>query len=241
MFVNYAHRGASDYAPENTMSAFCLGIEMGANGIETDIQLTRDGVAVLFHDDSLARVTGVDRLLSDMSLAELDSIDFGVHICGEKYRGERIVTLSDFMRYFASRPLQLALELKGPMVEQITIDEVNQAGCRERTILTSFELDYLKQARKIDPDIALGYLTDDINDEVLNTLDSLKIRQICPRSDFVTREKTDYAKSRGFSVRAWGLANEQLMENCLAAGVDGMTVNFPDKLAERLKELKKGG
>jgi hypothetical protein len=68
MFINYAHRGASEYAPENTLSSFFMGAAMGANGIETDIQLTKDGIPVLFHDDSLKRVTGVDALLSALSL-----------------------------------------------------------------------------------------------------------------------------------------------------------------------------
>ena len=58
MFVNYAHRGASEYAPENTMSSFYLGVEMKADGIETDVRRTNDGVLVLFHDTTLQRVMG---------------------------------------------------------------------------------------------------------------------------------------------------------------------------------------
>lgn len=57
MFVNYAHRGASAYYPENTLSAFYAGVNMGANGIETDIHITKDDILVLFHDDELSRVT----------------------------------------------------------------------------------------------------------------------------------------------------------------------------------------
>ncbi|MBS1484153.1 MAG: glycerophosphodiester phosphodiesterase, partial [Clostridium sp.] len=59
MFINYAHRGASAYAPENTLSAFYLGLEMGANGIETDIRRTKDGQLVLFHDATLEQAAGL--------------------------------------------------------------------------------------------------------------------------------------------------------------------------------------
>ena len=75
--INYAHRGASEYAPENTMAAFCMGVEMGANGIETDVQRTRDGVLVLFHDATLMRTAGLDRRVCDMSWAELSAVKNG--------------------------------------------------------------------------------------------------------------------------------------------------------------------
>ena len=69
--INYAHRGASEYAPENTLSAFYLGLMQGANGIETDVRRTKDGELVLFHDSKLARVTDGDGPLAEHSLAEL--------------------------------------------------------------------------------------------------------------------------------------------------------------------------
>ena len=74
-FINYAHRGASSYAPENTMSAFYLGLRRGANGIETDVQRTKDGVLVLFHDDTLKRVTGQEGSIQDYTYEELQGFD----------------------------------------------------------------------------------------------------------------------------------------------------------------------
>ena len=72
-FVNYAHRGASEYLPENTMLAFYTGIYMGANGIETDVQRCKDGTLVLFHDDTLLRVTGEAGSVEDYTFPELQS------------------------------------------------------------------------------------------------------------------------------------------------------------------------
>ena len=70
-FVNYAHRGASTFCPENTMLSFYTGIYMGANGIETDVQVTKDGVLVLFHDDTLNRILGIDGSIKDYTYEEL--------------------------------------------------------------------------------------------------------------------------------------------------------------------------
>jgi glycerophosphoryl diester phosphodiesterase len=75
--INYAHRGASTYAPENTLAAFYLGLEMGADGIETDIQRTSDGILVLFHDDNMMRICGLPKSISDYTYQELIRIDFG--------------------------------------------------------------------------------------------------------------------------------------------------------------------
>ena len=68
MFVNYAHRGASEYTPENTLLAFYTGVYMGANGIETDVQMTKDGILVLFHDDTILRLTGAPGSIRDYTL-----------------------------------------------------------------------------------------------------------------------------------------------------------------------------
>ena len=74
-FINYAHRGASEYYPENTALSFRKGLEMGANGIETDVQKTKDGVVVLFHDDTLNRVTGKSGSIADYTYSELLEFD----------------------------------------------------------------------------------------------------------------------------------------------------------------------
>ena len=98
-FINYAHRGASAYAPENTLAAFYMGWQMGANGIETDVQRTKDGVLVLFHDNELMRIAGRPEVIHDLTYAELLQIDFGLPT-GERFKGERIPTLEEFLRHF---------------------------------------------------------------------------------------------------------------------------------------------
>lgn len=112
MFINYAHRGASAYAPENTLSAFYLGIQMGANGIETDIHRTKDGILVLFHDDSLERVTEKTGLVGEYTYQELKEIlIYGNSEYG--FRPDRIVSLETFLYLFGHLDLTFAPGVKG--------------------------------------------------------------------------------------------------------------------------------
>lgn len=229
MFINYAHRGASEYAPENTMAAFYLGLEMGANGIETDVQKTKNGVLVLFHDKELSRVANGQGKISDYTYKELYQLDAGSYK-GDKYKNEKIVRFDDFLHYFAPKDLHFAIELKETLIEKEVIEAIDFYGIRNKVIITSFDFEHLIHVRKLDGDIKIGFLCTEINEEVLQKLMEIHANQICPAADKLTSEGVQFAKSKGFSVRAWGVKNEELMQKALGCGVDGMTVNFPDKL-----------
>jgi len=233
--INYAHRGASEQAPENTMAAFRLGLEMGANGIETDIQRTADGVLVLFHDKTLKRIVGLDRQVSDLTYNELQELDFGRHM-GPRYENEAIVTLDAFLDSFTRLEVHLALEIKQAGIERAVLESIARHGCRSQVVVTSFIWESLADVRRLDPDISLGFLTGQIDSDVLARLATIGIHQICPRAATLTPELVGQARRQGFSVRAWGVADPSLMEKALDFGVDGMTVNFPDKLASCLLE-----
>ena len=116
--INYAHRGASEYAPENTLSSFYLGLLQGANGIETDVQRTKDGVLVLFHDPTIDRVTNGTGNLCDYTLEELKALKVTANVTNTFY--DRIVTLREFLEKFASYDINFAIELKVEGVEEET-------------------------------------------------------------------------------------------------------------------------
>ena len=138
-FVNYAHRGASEYMPENTLLSFYTGVYMKANGIETDVRRTADGVLVLFHDNTLERVTGDPRSVEECTLAELMELK----VRKGDYT-DRIAVLEDFLRQFAFRDLTFAIELKGAGVERDTADLLRKYGLEKKAVITSFRLDYIK-------------------------------------------------------------------------------------------------
>lgn len=231
--VNYAHRGASEYYPENTLWSFYAGLEMRADGIETDIQRTKDGVLVLHHDDTLERVAGCKEGVPECTYSQLLKMDFGV-FKGRRFAGERIVTLDTFLNHFGKKSIQLALEIKQLGVEAQTLACVNAHECRESVTLTSFLWDSVVAMRKLDEKIRMGFLTMKITPELLERLEGLRVEQICPRVDLVDEDSMALARRRGFSVRFWGVKDEAHMLRALELKGDGMTVNFPDKLTAAL-------
>lgn len=234
MMINYAHRGASEYYPENTLRAFYAGLEMRANGIETDIQRTRDGVLVLHHDDSLLRITGDDRPVSSCTYQELLQKDFGLWR-GTAFAGERIPTLETFLIHFGRRGLRLALEIKQPGVEADSIALVNKLNCHDDVEFTSFYWESVVEIKRLDPTFCTGFLTERITLDMLNQLRQAGIEQICPRIDTVTEADMALAREYGRSVRFWGIRNEDDMRRAVDLNGVGMTCNFPDKLSDLLQ------
>ena len=235
-FVNYAHRGASTYTPENTMMAFYTGMYMGANGIETDVQRTKDGVLVLFHDDTIDRMMNGTGRLADYTLAQLREMD----VCNYGLT-DKIVVFEDFLQHFAFRDIVFAIELKGPGVEEETADLLRKYNLVEKTVVTSFELDYLKKFRAYAPEFETGYLCgasegNPITAELEQELLELGITEICPEVADMTEELVAHWHSQGFRVRAWGAYDEELMRRVVDWGCDGTTCNFPDKLTAYLKQ-----
>jgi glycerophosphoryl diester phosphodiesterase len=230
-FVNYAHRGASEYLPENTMLAFYTGIYMGANGIETDVQRCKDGTLVLFHDDTLLRVTGEKGSVEDYTFQELQN--FSVKKNGFT---DKIVAFEDFLSHFAHRDITFAIELKGKGVEEDTARLLRKYDMAKKTVVTSFQLDYLRNFQAVAPEFAIGYLTRDTRRETLEMLRQMGATEYCPEAETMTPELTETCHAMGLGVRAWGVYNEELMAHAVRCGADGMTVNFPDKLTAYLKK-----
>ncbi|MBE6669091.1 MAG: MBL fold metallo-hydrolase [Ruminococcaceae bacterium] len=229
-FVNYAHRGASEYLPENTLLSFYTGIFMGANGIETDIRKTKDGVLVLFHDNTLERVMGESGDVESLTLEELRSFNISKNGYTDK-----IVTLEDFLEKFAFRDITFAIELKGSDVERETADLLRKYNMKAKTVVTSFKLEYIRKFREYAPEFSTGHLIKEISAEEINALKELSVNEICPRASLLTKENVRMLHREGFRVRAWGVGDEETMRHVAQCGADGMTVNFPDKLAEFLK------
>ena len=224
-FINYAHRGASEYAPENTFLSFYLGIYMGANGIETDVQITKDGVPVLFHDDTLKRVTGEEGAIPDYTLSELK--EFWVKNNGLK---DKIVTLEDFLIHFKDRDITFAIELKGDNTAKVTADLLRKYNLKDKTVVTSFKYKELLDLKSYAPEFTAGYLAEGLDETVLIKMKQDGIEEFCPEAKFITKELCQKWQDLGFNVRAWGVFNQELMKTAYNAGVNGMTVNFPDKL-----------
>ena len=226
-FVIYGHRGASAYRPENTLSAFELAIEQGADGLETDIQLTKDGKAVLFHDDTMERVTDMTGRICDYTLAELKE---AVVFSRNRDYTDSIMTLEDFLERFGGLGLTLALELKSRDAEETVLAIVEYCKLKDKVIITSFDYCSLVEMRELDEDIRIGYLVREWDESVQERLAEIDAYQVCLAAENLSAEAVIAAKTAGYNVRAWGVYNEALMEKVVQCGADGgMTVDFPDR------------
>ena len=234
--INYAHRGASEYAPENTLSSFYLGLLQGANGIETDVQRTKDGVLVLFHDDTIDRVTDGKGRLSDYTLDELKKLKVYGNSTTSFY--DRIVTLKEFLEKFAFYDIQLAIELKGAGVEEETLSMVKEFGAFEKTTFTSFNFDYIKKIKELDKNARIGWLTQNSEEKEIRELLNISGEEMAPQAEYITDDMVKKLRSKGLGIRAWGVFNVALMKKMCALNVDGMTVNFPDRLYQYLNIKK---
>lgn len=227
-FVNYAHRGASEYYPENTLISFCHGLLMGANGIETDLRRTKDGVIVLFHDKTLKRVCGEEGSVSDYTWEELQK--FTVKKDGF---ADRILRFEDFLFLFARRHVTFAIELKDPGLEEEVAALLRKYGMATKTVVTSFEFDYIKAFKEYAGEFRVGHLipAEKVDEEELRRLAEIGADEICPSAEGLTEEMVRRWHGLGFRVRAYGMKPEWIESVC-ALGVDGMTVNYPDRLTE---------
>jgi glycerophosphoryl diester phosphodiesterase len=157
-----AHRGFSAIAPENTLAAFDLAIKHGANSIEFDLQLSADGVPIIFHDATLDRITQSSGKVGEKTLAELKMLDAGAWF-SDRFAGEKIPTLQaalgilknvDSFLYFDVKPdcdwsdLQVA-DLVNTLIAE---------GVKEQSVITSFNDSFLEQVRQVSPDLLIGHI-----------------------------------------------------------------------------------
>lgn len=232
MFVNYAHRGASAYAPENTMVAFQKGIELGATGLELDLQKTKDEKIVIFHDEYIDKKSNGTGKIEDYTYQELLDLDFGSWF-DQKYKGEHIALFEDFAKKFFNKDLTFAIELKVPKMEKEVLEIIKKYATHDKIYITSFEYELLENIRKMENNIKLSWLIkEEINENNIKKLLKIKGNQICPQAKFITEKGILLAKQNGIGVRLWGISNEKTMKEVYKLDIEGMTVNFPDKLKE---------
>lgn len=234
-FMIIAHRGASSYAPENTLAAFDLALQMGVRHIELDVHLTSDGHIVVIHDDTVDRTTNGSGPVTGHTLAELRALDAGSWF-GAAFVGQRIPTFAEVLERYKGR-VHIHTEIKGhsASLSQQTVDVIRQHGMEAQVTMTSFQKIRLEEIRAYAPALPTGWLVGEVNDTIIAQARALDLTQLCPRANTLTPELVHRLHAEGFVVRAWGVTTEAVMQQAVQVGVDGMTVNFPDKLIAYLQ------
>ncbi len=235
-----AHRGASGNAPENTLAAFRVAVEMGATFIETDLHLTRDAQFVAIHDASLQRTTNGAGAVRDMTLAELKELDAGRWF-DHSFIGERIPTLEEILTFGREHDVVFYLEIKYEAawgMHHALAAALRGAGDVARSIVLSFDPPTLDGLRKHDPTIMTGLLVEELRPDTTKTAVGVGARQLCPRGDLISQDLVNEAHLSDLQVATWTLNKPDQIRRVIAAGVDGIMTDFPDRLRTVIHHLE---
>jgi len=227
-----AHRGASGYAPENTLAAFQRAVELGVGFIEADLHLTRDARFVAMHDDTLDRTTSGHGAVHDFTLAELRELDAGLWF-DRQFSDERIPTIEDILAFSEKYDVIFYLDAKyNPAwgMHHALAGALRDASNAARTVVISFDPSVLEALRRLDPSVMTGLLFVEGEREAIKASLEVGARQLCPRADLVTREFVEQAHRTDLSVATWTANQADEMRSLIAAGVDGIMTDFPDRL-----------
>lgn len=257
-FLTVAHRGASAYAPENTVEAFALAIGQGADVIELDVHLTRDDEVVVMHDHRVDRTTDGTGEISALTLPEIRALDAGGWF-GAQWRGARVPTLAEVLERFAA--VWIDIEIKagvsahwfaGAVEEDAAVtgrvaarvlEVAARHGALDRIVVSSFGAGALRRVREASPRVAtqLSVLSLEIGDDCTAAA-AAGFDVISPQVYAAYARNVGAAHAAGLAVHVYAGpgADDETMERLLAAGVDAVKTDRPDRL-RALLAARRGG
>jgi glycerophosphoryl diester phosphodiesterase len=232
--LSIAHRGASGITPENTRVAFVKALDLGADMIEFDVQLTRDEVAIVFHDETLDRTTNGSGRVAQTDFSVISGLDAGSWF-GASFADHEVPTLEEVLGLLSDRT-GLNIELKpDTRVERLVrrvVTAVARFECFEAVIFSSFEAAALRSLRKLVPDARIGVLCQ--RGELPGALalaDELGAVALHPAVTMVDTDLVREAHARDLSVYPWTVNEPGEIALMRALGVDGMFTDYPDRVA----------
>ena len=231
-----AHRGYSSVYPENTLAAFAGAVDIGADMIELDVQETKDGVIVVFHDDDLSRVTGQEGTIADYTYEELLAMDAGSWF-SEDFAGEKIPTLAEVMSLVKDTDMDIYLELKdiGEVegFEESVLQVVDEYGMRDRCLFASFQYNYLQTYENIDASI---------NTLLNTTSESIDLAESSPADYYglydsvITQEQVTDIYNAGKHAYVWTVSEPSDMKRVRDMGVEGIVTNYPGRAKVAIRD-----
>lgn len=236
-----AHRGACRVAPENTLAAFRAAIALGADGVELDVQASRDGVPVVIHDVTLERTTDGRGAVHDHTAAGLTAMEAGLWF-DPPHPGERLPTLATVLALLAPSGLEVHVELKTARVQTpglvaAVLDELAGAGMEGRAVLSSYNHHDLREARRLDPRVACAALTYEALLEPWEYAVRHGFQGLHPHHLTVNAELVAGCRAAGLAVRPYTVDDPAEAARLLALGVDGLITNEPAAML-RLRDEK---
>ncbi|NMA95372.1 MAG: glycerophosphodiester phosphodiesterase [Clostridiales bacterium] len=229
-----AHRGASAHAPENTMPAFELAIEMGAEGIELDVHLSKDNEVVVIHDATINRTSDGEGIVKDMTLEELRKFDFGKWF-GDEFEGTHIPALKEVLELLKDWDGLLNIEIKGHIeiyagIEQRVIDLIEAYNMKDNVIISAFNHFYLRNIKNIDPDIKIGLLYGVGLVEPWLYAKNIGAEALHPSYHAIDSELIDGCRKSNVILNPYTIDEIEDIRRMIDLGVDGIITDYPDRV-----------
>lgn len=230
-----AHRGFSGVYPENTMLAFRKAIEIGADGIELDVHLSKDGQVMIIHDEALKRTTGLDGVISDYTRAELEKISAG-KTKNDEFGFTPIPSLEEYLAFMAEHKDKFTnIELKTapvyyPEIEEKTLELVRKFDLEKNIIYSSFNWLSIERMQRLGIISETGLLFSGMKlYNQAHIIKSLGINYFHPDFNDLTDEIVKSYLDNKVGLNVWTVNEIEDMKVCLSWNIDGLITNFPDR------------
>ena len=252
------HRGASAHAPENTLAAFDLALQEGADGIEFDVRLARDRVPVVIHDPTLRRTAPRDGLVESLPSEEMRSLDAGTWFnrrnpahAQVRFARERIPTLAEVFDRFGSRAHVLYVEMKcddpslhAPLARAV-VELVHEHRLTDRVVVKSFEHALVSEAKRLAPEIRAAALFDRKWSRpllpaagIIADASRCGADEISLHRSLLRRATVEAARAAGFDVIVWTVDTPFWLRRALALGLRAVITNRPAEMLAALEEIR---
>ena len=253
--VNFAHRGDSANAPENTLESFHRAVAAGAEGLELDAHMTRDGRIVVIHDDTLDRTTDGTGYVRDKTLAEIQQLDAGYGFTEREthpYRGKglRVMTLDEVFKEFPDVAINVEIKEDQPGIEEAVSAVIRENGAKRRTLVAAGTHAIIKRFREVsggtvstsasEREIRAFFFVSRLRLEgsFRPSYDALQIPVVYGGVKVATPRFVKAAHDRGVRVDVWTVNEPEEMNRLLEAGVDVVMTNRPETLRKVLKKRR---
>ncbi|MEH7254013.1 glycerophosphodiester phosphodiesterase family protein [Neobacillus niacini] len=233
---NVAHRGATGYAPENTIAAFDKGVQMKADYIEIDVQRSMDGELVIIHDNTVDRTTDGTGYVKDLTFEQIRSLDAGSWK-GEQFTGEKIPTFDEILdRYHGKTGILIELKspelypgIEGQVAQKLKERNLDKPQ-NEKIIIQSFNFESMKITNSLLPKVPIGVLT---SNRAHTTEQALKefatyADYFNPSYGIVSKELVDQVHALGMKIQSWTVRSQEAADFLLEMNVDGIITDYPD-------------
>lgn len=236
----WAHRGASGYYPENTMSSFEEAVRQKADGIELDVHLSKDGYLVVCHDETLNRTTNGKGFIKQYDLYELKQLDAGSWF-DKRFKGEKIPLLEEAIDLVKRSNMELNIEIKAgsifyPGIEEKVLKMIDKYGIRSKVIISSFDHYSLVKIKNIDKDIKTGILYTEALYKPINYMKTTGANALHPNYITLTKDIVEEAHALGIDINTYTVNIEEHIRFIKAMNVNAIITNYPDLAKSILTE-----